>query len=80
VASYQIWKKKKSIILLYFWLPTGTHHKNLAICIFFSLQNLANLHFVLNSKSFRQVENQNFQVEIWWNIAQKKKGGRIWNT
>jgi len=37
-------KVEKQQNLLYFWLPTGTHHKN--IVIFDFLKNLANLgHF-----------------------------------
>ncbi len=47
--------KKKTKILLYFWLPTENYHKHLAIWIWilnFLLQNLANLAPFFHEKSF----------------------------
>jgi len=65
--GYVIDMKKKNRILLCSWLPTRTHHKNLAIFGIIFLQNLTNLELFFSPWKILCIDwrKHSFQVQIW---------------
>jgi len=57
--------EKKTWILLYCWLPTGTYHKNLMIWIIFFLWNLANLGLFSLENPFLKGGNHIYIFSGW---------------
>ncbi len=70
MATYSIWKFRKTTIYLQSWLPTGTYHENLAIWDFFSFEIL--WICIIFPWKFVCTTGQN-QVKIWQLFFPNKK-------